>query len=398
MKKIYYLIFSIYLVISIYFLKKEISLEYEWIFIMKDFAKYGWEYRLYGMYSAYMPPFYSYFLLISSKVFGSNWLTVVCCIQGLTVFFSLFSFFKVLFEEKRFSVVIVLAFCSILFFPPILIGVYKISSFAFSLSVMLLFFTILYKISKSKIVYNKQWGILAILSIVGLYLRYEFIFIISLSIFAFYINKRISVKKMILLGAMALMAYFPWCLRNYYMIGKFAYSTSYNFNFAKGYNEKYDPYITFNNPYSPQLKKIVTNKMLSEMFTNEKDMDEYLGNLNHDFIMNNPKLFIKLTATKFLINFTQYFPGYEGINRYKIYIFYSWYMMAVQVLLILSLRKIYLTNKRSFLLYMTGGLYLFFLFFYIIAPLPRYILLFYPIFIAVILKTYYRKNINSINK
>ncbi len=391
MKKIYFLIFLIYLIVSIYFLRKQISLEYEWMVIMKDFSNYGWEYRLYGKYTAYMPPFYSYFLLISSKIFGSNWLEIVCFIQGLVIFFSLFSLFKTLFKEKITSIIVIAGFCSILFFPPLLIGIYKVSSFAFSLSSMLLFFSVIYRISVSKSISNKQWLSIVLICTISLYLRYEFIFIIILSVIAFYISKRISLKNAISFLLVASLIYLPWCIRNYYKIGTFAYSTSFNFNFAKGYSEKYDPYITFNNPYSSKLKLTLSNTTLSKMFTNEKDMNEYLHNLNMEFVENNPKLFVKQTVIKFLINLTQYFPGYEGLNRNKVYLFYSLYSIFIQILLIISLKKLYLQNKRSFLVYITGGLYLFFLFFYVIAPLPRYMLLYYPIFIAVILKANYGK-------
>ncbi|WP_027383663.1 hypothetical protein [Epilithonimonas caeni] len=388
-KKAYFFIFSLYILTAIYFLKKDIVLEYEWMLIMDDFSKYGYDYRLFGMPTAYMPPFYPYFLLFCSKTLGNYWLQIVCIIQGTIVFLSSYWMFKGIFGEKINSTTIILAYCSVIFFPPLLVGTYKISSFAFSLSVMLIFFTILHKIYEHRLANKKQLVYLLMVSVIGMYLRYEFIFIIILSALVFYFRGKISFKKFISSLVILFIIYLPWCIRNYIEIGTFTYSTSFNFNFAKGYNEKYDTNIIFNNPYSPELKKILTNKTLSEMFTNEKDMNDYLRRLNQDFISENPELFIELTGKKLLINLTQYFPGYEGINRFKLYFAYSFYMITFQTFLIFAIRKKFRKNKKDFLLYGTAIFYMFFVLFYVVAPLPRYLLLFYPIFTAVILHSFY---------
>jgi len=389
-QKVYFFIFLIYAIVAIFFLRKDIGLEYEWALIMDDFSKYGYNnYKLFGMPTAYMPPFYPYFLLFCNELLGKYWLHVVCVIQALSVFFSLYTMFKRLFGEKIYSAIVILGFCSVLFFPPLLIGVFKISSFAFSLSIMLMFFTISNKIYEHPYVSKKEFAYLLLILIIGMYLRYEFVLIIILSVLIFYFQRKVSFKKVILSLMLLFLIYSPWCIRNYIQIGKFTYSTSFNFNFAKGYNEKYDTDIIFNNPYSPELKKTLTNQTLSEMFANEKDMDQYLKELNYNFIKNNPSLFIELTVKKFCINLTQYFPGYEGINKFKLCFAYSFYMVIFQALLIFSIWKRFRSDKKDFLLYGTLGWYMFFLFFYVIAPLPRYLLLFYPIFVAVILCSFY---------
>ncbi|QBO57514.1 hypothetical protein NBC122_00678 [Chryseobacterium salivictor] len=389
--KIYYILFLLYVTVLLISLQKEVQLENEWKAIMNDFLM-DKGYRLLGVPTAYMPPFYSYYLLICKKVFGfTSWIKVSCFIQAIIYYFSLHYLFKTFLKDGLHQWRIIILFLSVLFFPPILVGSLSISSFSLSVSILCVFFALLYKIYDEKDVKIENMIYIAVISIAGLYIRYEFIFILILSGLIYLFLRKISVLNFIKILVFVFLAYLPWTIRNYIYIGKFTYSTSLNYNFAKGYNEVYDIFSSYNFPYAPETKRKESIGLLYKELKGEKEVDEHLSALNKDFIDQHPGLFLKLTVQKLAINFLQFFPDYKGLSKYRIYIFYSIFFVIFQAVLILAMKRLK-DAKNNYLLMFTLSFYLFSLFFYTIAPMPRYFLLFYPIFTVIIVKSFQDEN------
>lgn len=271
-----------------------------------------------------------------------------------------------------------------------------ISSFSLSVSVLCVFFALLYRFSKADdYCFYNILGIAAI-SFTGLYLRYEFLYILLISGGVLLYLRRINADKILLICFFAFVCYLPWMLRNYVAIGKFTYATSLNYNFAKGYSQKYDLFSTYNFPYSPKTDEILPVEILYKKFRSEKEIDEYLSGLNKDFMRSEPALFLKLTLQKSAVNLAQYFPDYEWISKYRLYIFYSIFFIVFQILLVTALFKIKNRQHRYLFVY-TLSLYLFTLIFYAVAPMPRYFLLYVPFFSVVIARIFFWPVNNSNN-
>jgi len=385
--KIFYILFLLYIIVLSVSLQKEVQLEHEWKIIMDDFLK-NKGYQMYGFPTAYMPPLYSYYLLICKTIFGfTNWIKISCMIQAIIFYFSLYFLFKTFLGDGLGKWAIIILFLSVLFFPPIFIGSISISSFSLSVSIFCVFFALLYKIYYEKEDKTKKVIFITFISIAGLYIRYEFLYVIILSGLIYLYLRKIKVFTLFKIVVFIFLAYLPWTVRNYIEIGKFTYSTSLNYNFAKGNNENYDIFSSYNFPYAPENKRNLSIDVLYKAYNNEKEIDEHLSALNKEFIQQHPALFIKLTFQKFVVNLLQYFPDYNGLSKYGIYIFYSIYFVIFQAILIFAIRRLRSANN-DYLSKFTLGLYLFFLCFYSIAPMPRYFLLFYPIFAVVIIKAF----------
>lgn len=379
---IIYLIFlSVVLITS-----KGAKLEFEWKLILDDFQTSS-EYRIYGVATAFMPPFYPYFLLLCKTLFSftNHWEMMVCVFQSSFFFYSLRELYKTFLHEKS-KLGTLFSFCSIIFFPPVFFALCKISVFAFSTGVIILFFSQIYRIFFVGKKNKKEYAYLLFIVLLGLYLRYEFILFCSFLFLVLYFLKKINFHQFLIFVACMWFLYLPWSVRNYEKIGKFTYSTSLNYNFAKGNNINYNIFSFYNFPYSPQSKEILYNDILYERFENEKEIDEYLKNLNNSFLKENPELFVKLSLQKIGINFLQFFPDYGFLSKKYLSFFYSLLMSLIQILFLWCIYKNIKKRKTEFSI-LCIGVYFFFLLFYSVAPLPRYFLNFHPIFIVIISQT-----------
>ncbi|RKE83047.1 MULTISPECIES: hypothetical protein [unclassified Chryseobacterium] len=380
----YSVIFLVYC-ITVYFLSKNASLVFEWKVIMEDFSIYD-EYYYLGKPTAYMPPLYPYYLLlIESIVKTPQWIMISCILQSVILFFSVLvlvlSFEKNAIKKNRYF----FAFGCIIFFPPILLGATKISSFALTLSVFCIFFALVLKLSQT--VTAKSIILILIFSIAGLYLRFEFLFLMIISAIMLIGYKRMKYYNLLFVFAFIFIAYLPWCIRNYEKTGVFHYSTSLNYNFAKGNNEKYDIFSSENLPYDPKKKLLLTDEYLRQNFTDEKQIDQYLKQLNKNFISEHPELFIKNSFKKIGINFLNYYPGnYNFTSAYIMYL-YSGILLVFSLLFIYTIIK-KLKLRFSFDAVYTGIIFIFYLLFYSIAPLPRYFLLYFPLFFLFVFQNF----------
>lgn len=380
----YSVIFLVYC-ITVYFLSKNASLVFEWKVIVEDFSVYH-DYYYLGKPTAYMPPLYPYYLLlIESIVKTPQWVMVSCILQSVILFFSVLVL-VLSFEEnaiKRNSYFF--AFACIIFFPPILLGATKISSFALTLSVFSIFFALVLKLSQK--ITGKNVILISIFSIAGLYLRFEFLFLMIISAAILIGYKRMKYYNFLFVFAFIFIAYLPWCIRNYEKTGVFHYSTSLNYNFAKGNNEKYDIFSSENLPYDPAKKMVLTDEYLRQNFKDEKQIDQYLQQLNKNFISEHPALFIKNSLKKIGISFLNYYPGnYNFTSPYVMYLYSV-------ILLVFSLLFIYTIIQKLRLRFtldavFPGIIFIFYLLFYSVAPLPRYFLLYFPLFFLFVFQNF----------
>ncbi|QRA43377.1 hypothetical protein [Chryseobacterium cucumeris] len=372
----YSLIFLVYC-LAVYFLSKNASLVFEWKVIMEDFSVYH-DYYYLGKPSAYMPPLYPYYLLlIESIVKTPKWVMISCVLQSVILFFSVLllvvSFEENAIKKNRYF----FAFVGVIFFPPILLGATKISSFALTLSVFSIFFALVLKLSQK--VNVKNIILISIFSIAGLYLRFEFLFLMISSAIMLIGYKKIKYYNLLLVFVFIFITYLPWCIRNYEKTGVFHYSTSLNYNFAKGNNEKYDIFSSENLPYDPAKKMILTDEYLRQNFTDEKQIDQYLQQLNKNFISEHPEQFIKNSLKKIGINFLNYYPGNYNFPSVYIMYLYSVILLVFNLLLIYTIIQ-KLRLRFTFDAAFPGVIFIFYLLFYSVAPLPRYFLLYFPLF------------------
>lgn len=394
---IYIIIFIFYAIVSFIFVKKDIVLEMEWDSIVTSLIKSG-DYKYMGQYSAYMPPVYPYFLFSNYLIFDSNnWLKISVYIQIIIFFISIYIVFKSIFENNVTDRIVVICFLSIIFFPSIFWGITQVSSFALTVSIYSLLFICSYLYVKKR--HIKYLFFLVIISIVGLYLRYEYVYFFTFTSFLILLN--LKKKKVFLLLPIffVILIYSPWCYRNYKKLGVITYNTSSTYNLAKGNNINYDIYSTSNIPYDRFRKELLTDSILYQRFNNEISKNNYLKSLFQDYIKMYPYEFIKLNIKKALINLTQYFPNYRNNDKNvkgimsKIPIAYSLYFSVFTLIFFyVCFKKI--KEKGSLTIFTTEtfffqySLMTFLLFFFMnsFAPLPRYLLFFYPTFIILILK------------
>lgn len=385
--QIYYFLFAVYIFVLFLALQRDIILEYEWLLIMEN-STFESGLRIYDRPTAYMPPLYPYYLLIIRLFLSfTDWIKVSVAIQSIVYFISVYYLFKTFLNSAIRKPAVLILFCLIIFFPPIFVGNTSVSSFALSVSVFCVFFALLFRIYEAPKTANKNIIYLILVSVVGLHLRYEFIYILILMGFIFLVLRRIRFLSFLAVFLFVFLSYLPWTFRNYKEIGKFSYATSLSYNFAKGYNENYNIFSTYNFPFSAETNEKLGIDVLYAKFRSEKEIDEYLSMISRDLVTEKPSLFIKLTLQKLGINLVQYFPDYNGISRYGIYFFYSTFFVLFQGLLIYSIKKMH-EKKQKYLFAFTLSLYLFFLTFYSIAPMPRYLLLFFPMFAVLIIKTF----------
>ena len=390
-KKTDYLLFAIFFVVLLITLPGEVGLKYEWLLIMEE-SDFSSGLKMYGMPSAYMPPLYPYYLLLCKGVFGfTDWLKVSLVLQGLLYFFSLRFLVKTLCSIHFRTLRVQIFLLVLLLFPPLFAGNITVSSLSMSVSLLSVFFALLYRISNEKEWRFQQIAGLAAVSVLGLYLRYEFLYIILIAGAVFLYLRKIKIINFILTGLFVFISYLPWMVRNYLKIGKFTYSTSLNYNFAKGYNLKYNVFSAYNFPYSPKTDEVLPVEVLYSRFDNEREIDSFLSGLNSEFVATEHMLFVKLTLQKFAVNFTQYFPDYGWMSGMRIYIFYSIFFLAFQFFLVWALLKIK-NRQQGYLFVFTLSIYLFVLIFYTVAPMPRYFLLFVPYFSAVIARIFLIRN------
>jgi len=387
-----YSIIFLFYCIMVSYLSKNATLIFEWKVIIQDFAVYH-DYYYLGKPSSYMPPLYPYYLLLIQSIFKiPQWIMISCILQSVILFFSVLSLVQKFEENDKNKNNYFIAFACIIFFPPILLGSTKISSFALTVSIFSVFFALILKLSKK--ITLKNIVLVSIVSILGLYIRYEFLFLMIISTIVLILYKKLKYYSLLILFAFILITYLPWCIRNYEKIGTFHYSTSLSYNFAKGNHEKYDIFSSGNFPYDPSKKIILTDEYLRANYENEKQIDNYLNQLNKNFISSHPKLFIENSLKKIGINFLNYYPGNYNFSGNTVPYLYSISLLIFNLLLIYILFQ-KLKSNFTFQAAFLGILFIFYLLFYSIAPLPRYFLFYFPLFFLFVFQ-YFSCKIQSV--
>ncbi len=367
--------FLLYIFLIIY-LSRNAELVFEWVIIMRDFAIHG-DYYYYGKPTAHMPPLYPYYLLVVQSISPADYWTVVSCIIQSVIYFFSVKFLTQTFEKLTPKAGnFYPAFAALLFFPPILTGLTKISSFALTVSIFCIFIGLIVRVNscfcRRTVIFT------AVISVLGMYIRYEFIFLMLFSAMLLAAHQKIKIRQAILVLPFVFLVYLPWCIRNYQKIGVFHYSTSLNYNFAKGNHVRYNVLSSANLPYDPQKDLVPTDDYLREHFHSEKEIDAYMESLGKQFTSEHRSLFLVNSLKKIGINFTNYYPGNYNFSGSVISWLYAGFLTAFNLLFLFALAI--RLREKSFITIFTGVLFLFFLIFYSVAPLPRYYLLYFPVF------------------
>lgn len=382
----YYLLFiSILFVLAVGFLSsRNNQLEFEWIDIVNNLIDTQ-SYKYLGMYSAYMPPFYPYYLygcqLFFEKLLGfSEWIIIANFIQSVLFFISVGYFVNsVNLIQSRWIKNLIITFS--VFYPPVLLNVTKVSSFAFTIIVFLLAFSIFFRYFQSKKLKTSELIISVVVLIVGIYTRFEFLFFLTFLGLIFIVRLRLSKILFFSILFFGMLSYLPWMYRNYEKIGIFHYSTSFQYNFSKGNNLNYNVFSSYNLPYDSETKTVMSDAYLHEKFNSELEIDNYLKQLNVKFISENPTKFINNSFKKIGINLIQYFPDYSQLKKPYIAIIYSLFSILIFGLtLYFIIRNKTKNNEEKILKYCISGTFSFMILFYSIAPMPRYLLFFAPLF------------------
>lgn len=379
----------LFLGISFYTAFKNTELVYEWAGIVEHLTTTG-EYKYMGNYSAFMPPLYPWYLagvywLTASFTTGSAWLGLANFLQAVIFISAVYFTFRSFFYGKL-SLRLLLFFAAIIFFPPVLLSVTKVSSFALSLSFALFFLALAYRlvVLKQK---KMLWPFILVLAL-AMYIRFEFgLYFILLSCFLPFFSKKRHWNILIAAGLFFII-YVPWIWRNQVKMDMFTYSTSFQYNFSKGNNIQYDLFSTHNMPYDEQEDLRLEDEVVEGKFSSEKAKDNYFKAVNRYYLDHHPGHFLSQSIKKTGINFLQYFPDYHLFTRPLFAILYSIFFTTLfLVVLVWSIRHIFFSVKKgkNFLSVFSLTSFLFFLFFYSVAPLPRYALFFYPLFMVYIL-------------
>ncbi|MFD2920759.1 hypothetical protein ACFS6H_13625 [Terrimonas rubra] len=379
----------LFLGISLYTAFKNTELVYEWAGIVDHLIETG-EYKYMGNYSAFMPPLYPWYLagvhwLTARFTTGTTWLGIANFLQAVIFISAVYFTFRSFFYGKL-SPRLLVFFGAVIFFPPVLLSVTKVSSFALSLSLALFFLALAYRLVVLK--KKKVLGPFILVLTLAMYVRFEFgLYFLLLSCFLSFFSKQKHWNILIAAGLFGLI-YAPWVLRNHVKMGMFTYSTSFQYNFSKGNNIRYDLFSTHNMPYDEQNDLRVEDEVVAGRFSSEKAKDDYLKKVNRYYLHHHPGHFFSQSVKKVGINFLQYFPDYHLFTKPLFAVLYSiFFTLLFLAVLAWSIRDIFFASKKhpNFLSVFTLVSFLFFLFFYSVAPLPRYALFFYPLFMVYIL-------------
>lgn len=385
----------LFLGISFYTAFKNTELVYEWAGIVDHLIATG-EYKYMGNYSAFMPPLYPWYLagvywLTSPFTTGSAWIGIANFLQAVIFICAVYFTFRSFFYGKL-SARVAFFFAAIIFFPPVLLSITMVSSFALSLSFTLFFLALAYRLVVLKEKKFLGWFVLSL--VLAMYSRFEFgLYFILLSCFLPFFSKKKHWNILIACG-LFLSIYTPWILRNQVKMGMFTYSTSFQYNFSKGNNIQYDILSTHNMPYDEQKDLRLEDEVVETEFRSEKAKENYFKAVNRYYLEHHFGHFLSQSIKKTGINFLQYFPDYHLFSRPLYAVLYSiFFVVLFLVVLIWSTRHIFFSVKKQkdFLSVFSLTSFLFFLFFYSVAPLPRYVLFFYPLFMVYILYMLHNK-------
>jgi len=364
---------------------KNNELVYEWEDIMGHLIESG-EYKYMDNYSAFMPPLYPYYLLFVYKIFnpftaGTMWLVIANFLQAVLFVGAVYFAFRTFFFGQL-SLRLLLFFAAIIFFPPVLLSLTKVSSFALAVSLSMFFLSFWYRFAVLKQRNMIVWFVVVLC--LAMYIRFEFgLYFILLSCFLPVFTKKWYWNLTIALVVFCLV-YSPWILRNHNKIDLAAYSTSFQYNFSKGNNIQYDLFSSYNMPYDEERNLRLENEYFDGVYASEKEKELYLQSVNKYYLNRHFEHFVTNSFKKVGINFLQYFPDYNLFPRPVFAILYSLFFVSLfVVVLVASAKKIFfsLSRKKDFLSIFIFVSFWFMLFFYSVAPLPRYALFFYPFFV-----------------
>jgi hypothetical protein len=408
-KKIFYLFtFSLLARIISIFTIGDTSLENEWSLLVSYLTDYG---KLYSIFPAlvnaswiessfiisnfenplvpnvFMPPLYAFYLYLFKFLNLSNELYILTILfsQAILSTISVIIFYninKIFFSEK------VSFFGSLIFsfFPLHIYACAQISSVILQSFLLILFFYLFFKISKTGRIFDICF--LSLVSGLLILLRGEFIALFVLSILYLSILK-IKIKNTFIILFFTFIVISPYIARNIILLDKVTITKSVGYNLWKGNNSLST--VEGNSYFDTSLGKKISNVSFDNYY--DINVDKVFQKEALKNIKNNPIHYLKLYIAKFLsfifIDINSTYPNYYNPTHY----------IPVLLIGITSVIGIILSDKKSLLmnfliLFFLANISLVSIFFilprYTLATLPLQII-FSNIFFSYIKNNFFKK-------
>jgi hypothetical protein len=319
--------------------------------------------------SVFMPPLYSYFLIIHDILFFDyNFINFVIFSQIVLSLVAIYFFYKTLIILINLKSSLILTFI-FAFFPLYVYSIIKISSISLQICLLVLFFYFVFKYNnKPKI---KNLIIFSIISGLLVLIRGEFLLFYLLTNLYFFIFNDKKIYSIAISLIICSLIISPYLKRNYDHFETITLTKSFGYNLLKGNNPelKIEGNLFFiENEYKKEELKIFTDHNY------EINLDNFYKEEAIKFISQDPQKYIKFYFLKIIsfifFDYSSTYPNYFNILH----------IVPKIILSLLSLiGAIIALRSRSFFQYLSffyfGNIFLFSIFFI----LPRYSLILLPI-------------------
>ena len=365
--------FSVLIRIPAILIFGDVSLENEWKILVDNLILHGkLSFRNFDGFllpNLFMPPLYAFYLYIFS-IFNfeqQNYIQLILSSQILLSSISVAIFYKlnkIFFSQK-------ISFYSSLLFSLFPLHVYacsQISSISLQIFLTILFFYFFFQFIKKRNIFSIIT--FSITSGLLLLLRAEFIVIIFLTLIYLFIFIKVSIKKILLVFLITLIAISPYLIRNVSIFNTVTITKTFGYNLWKGNNSnsKVEGSEFIDNNLQNKIDKIAQDKYY------QINLDKIFFHQVIKNITEEPTIYIILYAKKFLsfllIDINSSHPNYFNPLHY----------LPVLLLGITSLIGIILSDKKSLklnYLILVFFIYVFLFSFFFI--LPRYKLAIIPL-------------------
>ena len=315
------LVFTFLLRLIFVFFVRDSGFDNEWgillnnLIIHKSYSFYTFNGQL--IPSVLLPPMYPFFLY-STKMITSfdhdNLLYFVILIQIIFSTYSVYLFYQI--NKNFFSNNV--SFYNTFIFSIIPLNVYacgQISSINLQIILTLLFLKFLMTITKNNNL--KNIIIFSIVSGILILTRGEFILILTLIILFIFLNKKINLNNLVIIGFIVLLIISPYLVRNYKHFNQVIIVKSLGYNLWKGNNKlsKVEGYENFKKAEFFDLKLKISNIQKDKYYEIQRDkvfLEEAVKNLNKDLIYYT-KLYFKKFFSFFFIDMNSSYPNYYNL-------------------------------------------------------------------------------------
>ena len=400
-KNIVLLIFLSFVIrlLSAYFFHDS-KIENEWGILLNNLVQFQ-TYSLYSegsflIPSVLMPPLYAYFIYaIKILTFNSiNFIYILIFVQIIISTLSVYFFYKINFKTFSKQICLINSYIFSIF-PLNFYAAGQVSSITLQIFLLLLFFLFTFKVSENKNL--KNYLSFSLLASLLTLIRGEFILIYLFTLFYMFINNKIKIKNLILVGLLTLLFISPYLAKNYNTFNKIILVKSLGINLWKGNNEfsKIQGYENLENKNFENIKYEIENLEKDVLYELKRDkifLNAAIKNIKEK-PLDYSYLFFKKMFAFYFFDFKSNYPNYYNL----------FHIVPVLIISIISfLGLILILNEKEFkLAYLKNYMLLTVIIFSIFFILPRYKLTILPVqimFVGYFLEYLFKKFSSNINK